>query len=196
MTDLLGQRFGHLVVQSRTHNRGGQWHWLSLCDCGGTTVSATYDLVHGRTASCGCEAHRKFVATNTTHGNRRKKQATPEYRVWCGMKKRCYNTHYEGYYRYGGRGIQVSEQWRTSFETFLADVGPRPGPGYTLDRIDVDGNYASGNVRWATAQQQARNRRSSVAHLLARIAELEAENVRLRQQLGGHEYGRSTVEKN
>lgn len=77
------------------------------------------------------------------------------------MLARCFNADAINYERYGGRGIKVCEEWQTSYEVFLADVGPRPGMEYTLDRIDNDGDYEPGNVRWATAVQQRANRRDS-----------------------------------
>ena len=85
---------------------------------------------------------------------------TPEYAVWKMLKQRCLNPRARKYPDYGARGITVCERWRDSFVAFLADVGPRPGPGYSIDRFpDNDGNYEPGNVRWATAKEQAANRR-------------------------------------
>ncbi len=81
-----------------------------------------------------------------------------EYGIWRGMIKRCYTTTHVHYARYGGRGITICDAWRTSFEQFYAYMGKRPSPRHTLDRIDNDGNYEPGNVRWATWEQQAGNR--------------------------------------
>lgn len=95
------------------------------------------------------------------------KWRTPEYKAWTAMQRRCYAPEDVSYVNYGARGIRVCDKWRLSFETFLADVGPRPvGTNgkrgrYTLDRINNDGNYEPGNVRWATWEEQQSNRRSS-----------------------------------
>ncbi len=81
---------------------------------------------------------------------------SPEYRVWASMVQRCTNPARKCFPRYGGRGIRVCEAWLASFDAFLADVGPRPH-GTSLDRIDNDGDYAPGNVRWATRKEQSDN---------------------------------------
>lgn len=83
---------------------------------------------------------------------------TPEYAAWIGMRRRCKNPERKDYPRYGGRGIRVCAEWDTSFGAFINDMGARPGPGYSIDRINHDGHYEPGNVRWATAQQQTENR--------------------------------------
>jgi len=86
----------------------------------------------------------------------------PEFTAWKNMVQRCTNPRNPSYHRYGAKGVRICEEWRI-FEKFLADVGNRPGPGYSIDRHpDKNGNYEPGNVRWATASQQSRNRRNSV----------------------------------
>ena len=95
----------------------------------------------------------------TRHG----KSRTVEYFTWNHMKQRCYDAlpGTRTYNDYQGRGITVCSQWRNSFATFLRDVGPRPGPGYSLDRIRNNKGYFPGNVRWANRKQQQRNRRNN-----------------------------------
>ena len=96
-----------------------------------------------------------------THGLTRQYARPPEYNAWRAMKARCTNPKRDNYHLYGGRGIVVAPEWRHDFAAFFAYVGPRPSPQHTIDRIDNDGPYAPGNVRWATAQEQRRNSRTT-----------------------------------
>lgn len=85
-------------------------------------------------------------------------RSRPERASWHNMLYRCYKPGNPRYARYGGRGIQVCRRWRFNFRAFIADMGPMPGPGYTLDRLDNDGDYEPANCRWATKADQAKNR--------------------------------------
>jgi len=96
--------------------------------------------------------------------------------AWSSMKTRCYNPRSKRFDRYGGRGIGVCERWRNSFAAFLADMGPRPGPGYSLDRYpDKDGDYEPGNCRWATQTEQNNNRSGNVLLVVNGVSRTLAE---------------------
>lgn len=155
--DLTGRRVGRLTVSRKSERVAKQavW-WECRCECGNEVVVRTVDLTRTKrpTRSCGCLRRDRLSETATTHGMSR----TPEFNSWSGMIARCSNPNSKSYPRYGGRGITVSPKWRDSFASFYADVGPRPGPGYSLDRIDPDGNYEPGNCRWASTVDQARNK--------------------------------------
>jgi hypothetical protein len=99
----------------------------------------------------------------TAGGHARKGNRTSEYRTWQKMNQRCYYSKQRGYHLYGGRGITVCDRWRHSFLAFLVDMGPKPCPSASIDRIDNDGNYEPANCRWASAMEQMVNSRRARA---------------------------------
>lgn len=157
--DLVGKRFGRLVVLAMSNIRKGRdITWECSCDCGKRAVVRGCSLRHGITTSCGCYHRERLQAVVTKHGE----CWSPEYVSWESLKGRCLNPKNKSYARYGGRGITVYEPWVNDFPAFLAHVGKRPTLRHQLDRIDNARGYEPGNVRWATVKEQARNRRSNV----------------------------------
>jgi len=149
--NLAGQRYERLTVLDHFVIVNHLTKWLCRCSCGNQKWIRANSLRRGVTISCGCIRNR---GNRLKHGMTR----TKIYRAWANMKTRCSNLQRQEFNRYAGRGIELCERWM-NFENFLADVGQPPSPKHSIDRIDNDGNYEPGNVRWATFTQQMANRR-------------------------------------
>ena len=149
----VGERYGKLTVLSTERRRkSGESRFFAVCvcDCGNTHGAWVNSLRTGHSTSCGCAQHVP------KHGGSR----TAEYRILMKVVQRCTNPSDPGFDSYGGRGITVCDRWRESFESFLADMGTRPTPRHSIDRIDNDRGYEPGNCRWALPLTQSRNRRA------------------------------------
>jgi len=161
--DLTGKIFGRLTVVRRIYSKNlpdwkkKQPQWLCLCECGKTVTKHGRYLRDGDTQSCGCIETEGLIKRNTVHGL----TGTVEYSAWNSAKVRCYNPNNIKYPDYGGRGIKMCKRWLMGFEYFLSDMGKRPSRRYSLDRINVNGNYEPSNCRWATRKQQAQNKRNN-----------------------------------
>jgi len=124
-----------------------------------------HDVRNGHTSSCGCY-HSKRQRDPKTHGETVGRNNSPEYRAWKAMKGRCYDKNNIGYRNYGGRGISVCERWLHSFVAFLEDMGRKPSPKHSIDRINNDGIYEPSNCKWSTRSEQRRNNRQGL-HLVS-----------------------------
>ena len=130
------------------------------CECGTEARRDPRDL-RRTSSSCGCAAATLTAQRSTTHGETVRGKTTAEWRAWAGMRNRCHSETSRDFPRYGGRGIRVCDEWRNDYVAFRAYVGPRPSPRHSIDRINNNGNYEPGNVRWAIKLEQTRNRRNA-----------------------------------
>lgn len=173
--DLTGQRFGRLTVRhsaadSFTSTGRRLVAWTAVCDCGAVKTVRAQALSCGDTKSCGCLDRDVLIARNTKHGMTvRGAPRPPEYSAWCHMIGRCEDQNDKHFADYGGRGVTVCAEWRHDFLAFLRDIGPRPSGRHSVDRIDNDGNYQPGNVKWSTPVEQGRNKRNN------RLIEIDGE---------------------
>jgi len=166
--DLRGQQFGRLVVVERAASYagpGGGVRWRCRCECGEERTVRSSNLRSGNTRSCGCLSVELSTARlqadprcdPTAHGL----HDTPEYLALTAARRRCMNPSDSRFAAYGGRGIEyrMPEDLGEATALLVEMIGPRPSRDYSLDRIDNDGHYGPGNLRWATRSEQRQNQR-------------------------------------
>jgi len=159
LKDMSGKKFGRLTVVSRAENyRGGAAMWNCRCECGRERPFMGQSLRSGAAKSCGCLCKEINLKRITKHG----KHKTRLYRIWSGMKNRCYLKSHGSYIYYGGRGINICKEWTDNFSLFYKwSVDNGYSDNLTIDRINTYGNYEPDNCRWITMREQHNNTRAS-----------------------------------
>ena len=152
--NIANQKFGKLTAVRRLGASGYGSLWLFECECGRWHASRAGHVVSGKTTSCGCARAQSIATINSRRATHRMSE-TSEYRAYVAARQRCRNPKDKSYINYGSRGIKFLF---ASFAEFFSELGPRP-PGKSVDRIDNNGHYAPGNVRWATHSEQQKNKR-------------------------------------
>jgi hypothetical protein len=162
---MIGQKFNRLTVikeeEKLRYKTSTVRRFLCRCDCGNEKIIIGAHLRSGKIKSCGCYnievSTERAILINTTHGN----WHNPLWQTYYNMKRRCYNEKRKDYPLYGGRGIKVEDVWLgdEGFNNFVKDMGLKPDKFYSIDRINVDGDYGPENCKWSTPKEQANNRR-------------------------------------
>lgn len=158
IADLSGKKFGRLTVMKLCERFSDEKvAWLCKCDCGNLKKVRATHLSSGLIRSCGC---LRKEGSHTTHGHSKHSRL---YRIWGDMKTRCYNPNGTGYSRYGGRGIQICDEWRNNFQSFY-DWALANGysDALSIDRKDVNGGYYPENCRWETKHVQSINKTNNL----------------------------------
>lgn len=164
--DLTGLQFGRLTVIRRAGStKEGKATWLCLCECGVESVKVGKQLRNGHCRSCGC-LERENRIDNMLHNKHHRvhhQSETRLYNIWCAMKQRCYYPNHVDFHNYGGRGIEVCEEWRSDFLAFK-EWSEQNGyrDNLSIDRIAVNGNYEPSNCKWSTSKEQSRNKRDTL----------------------------------
>lgn len=157
--DLIGKRFGRLIVLCYYQRAGNEHKWKCQCDCGATCIHRTQYFYRSPMPSCGCYKREKVAGNNFKHGGYR----TRLFRIWRNMQQRCYNEKKTYYKNYGGKGIKLCPEWNKDFVAFR-DWALTHGydDTLTIDRIDVNSDYCPANCRWIPLKEQGRNKHNTL----------------------------------
>jgi hypothetical protein len=155
--EMIDKEFGrYTVISLAPRDSGGRAKALCRCQCGTEKIVDCYSLKKGTSTSCGCRRDEVTTARNITHGM----CGTREHNIWRSMILRCTQESRGDYKHYGGKGVKICDEWlgEKGFENFYSHIGPCPSLDHTIDRKESNGHYEPGNVRWATMEEQARNK--------------------------------------
>lgn len=136
-------------------------YYLCRCECGTEKEVNFKSMTRGLSTSCGCRRDEVVIARSTKHGGSKRGARLPEYGIWHGMKRRCFDKNHKDYKNYGARGITVCPRWVGSFKYFLKDIGKRPSANLTIERIDNNKGYYPANCKWASRSEQSMNKRNT-----------------------------------
>lgn len=150
---LVGRRFGRLVVLEETRNKNNKIRWYCRCDCGKETYVIGSHLISGHTISCGCAGLEHATRAKLKHGDALFRCKNRLYQIWAAMRRRCYNENCDAYPYYGGKGIQVCQSWRdyVKFKAWALKNGY--AENLTIDRIDPEKDYTPSNCQWITKEE-------------------------------------------
>jgi len=162
IVDHSGKRFGRLVALRKTLGPDSRARYECVCDCGASKNVASANLINGNVKSCGCLRAETTARINSQKRSPVALRKNPFYHRWATMIQRCHNTKNPYYKNYGGRGITVCDEWRSSFSRFAADMGEPPSSTATVERIDNSQGYTPENCLWAERSAQVRNSRATI----------------------------------
>ena len=155
---MIGETFGSWTVINKAENKGNNIAWLCKCKCGTERSVLAYNLSSGKSKSCGCGQRNAASKANRSHGG----SGTRLYRIYKGMKQRCYNQKNHAYHYYGGKGVAICDDWKSDFLKFKKwALESGYNKNMTIDRLNPNGNYSPENCRWVNMQKQQNNKLNS-----------------------------------
>ncbi len=158
LPNFIGKKFNKWTVLERIKDESNKGFWKCQCECGSIRNIISHGLSKGYTKQCRKCNQKNIGKMTRTHGMSRK---IPEYGAWCNIKDRCCNPNCKNWKDYGGRGISICKEWEYDFAKFIRDMGFKPGPKYSIERIDNEKGYSKENCKWIEFSEQVYNKRTT-----------------------------------